>query len=168
MATILKARFVFPPLINLNSCQNSATLRWRTLSTSSTSKPPPNLLIVYHSRTGLAKQMSEALQAGAKDAANQMESPLAIKRIEAKNATLNDVLKADGYLFCCPENLASTSGQMLEFFHSKYYHCFSNDGEDGDEVSTILGKPYGLAIAAGSDGSNAARQIVSATITWFS
>ena len=43
---------------------------------------------------------------------------------------------------------------MLEFFHRSYYHCF-----DESEASLLAGRPYGLAIAAGSDGSNAARQL---------
>ena len=72
---------------------------------------------------------------------------------------LDDVLGADGYLFCAPENLASASGAMLDFFHRSYYHAFSASGEAGStdysEASLLLGRPYGLAIAAGSDGSSA-------------
>ena len=56
---------------------------------------------------------------------------------------------------------------MLEFFHRSYYHAFTDgeagaeDGEgtsaDDDPPSRLLGRPYGLAIAAGSDGSSAVR-----------
>ena len=42
---------------------------------------------------------------------------------------------------------------MLEFFHRTYYHAFS------DEAPLLLGRPFGLAIAAGSDGNGAARQV---------
>ena len=69
-------------------------------------------------------------------------------------ASTEDVLSASGYAFCASENLASTSGAMLEFFHRTYYDAF-----DGDEVSQLLGRPVAVAVAAGSDGSNAARQM---------
>ena len=114
----------------------------------------PRLLVVYHSRTGLAYQMAKSMEEGALSASKEMESPLTLQRIRASNATIDDVLNASGYLFCCPENLASASGEMLEFFHGCYYHAF-----DEEETSLLTGRPHGLAIAAGSDGTNAARQI---------
>ena len=43
----------------------------------------------------------------------------------ARDATSADLLRADAYLFLAPENLASVSGEMLEFFHSAYYSAFS-------------------------------------------
>jgi multimeric flavodoxin WrbA len=98
--------------------------------------------------------MSEAMKRGALAASKEMESPLNLLRLRAANVTIEDVLHSDGYLFCAPENLASVSGEMLEFFHRTYYHAF-----DDDETSLLTGRPYGLAIAAGSDGTNAARQI---------
>mmetsp|Transcript_32785 Transcript_32785/g.69181 ORF Transcript_32785/g.69181 Transcript_32785/m.69181 type:complete len:173 (-) Transcript_32785:776-1294(-) len=114
----------------------------------------PRLLIVYHSRTGLARQMAEAMELGARSASQQMETRLDLVRKPAFDATIGDVLQADGYLFCCPENLASASGAMLEFFHRTYYDAF-----DDRDSPLIAGRPYGLAIAAGSDGTGAARQI---------
>lgn len=81
---------------------------------------------------------------------------------------------------------AGLSGEMKEFFDRSYYTMFEvSGGSDGGgegggscdscgdeggsssggsssgsyaETSRLLGKPYGLAIAAGSDGSSAARQ----------
>lgn len=126
----------------------------RGASSSSSEILPPRLLIVYHSRTGLARQMAEAMEMGALAASVEMDSPLNLCRIRAMDATVDDVVQADGYLFCCPENLASASGEMLEFFHRSYYHAF-----DDDERSMLTGRPYAFAIAAGSDGSNAARQV---------
>jgi len=73
----------------------------------------------------------------------------------AEVTTVEDLLHYDRYLFCCLENLVSVSGEMmLEFFRRTYYHKF-----DDDETSALTGRPYGLTIAAGSDGSNAAKQI---------
>ena len=114
----------------------------------------PHLLIVYHSRTGLAQQMSEAMEYGAHYASKEMKSPLHLTRIRAADATIHDIFQSDGYLFCAPENLASASGEMLEFFHRSYYQLF-----DDHDTSLLTGRPYGLAIAAGNDGTNAAKQI---------
>ena len=70
------------------------------------------------------------------------------------------MVEADAYAFVAPENLASLSGAMLEFFHAHYYHVFtSTSGAEGDEVSQLLGRPYAAAIAAGSDGTAAAAQL---------
>ena len=119
------------------------------------------LLVVYHSRTGLAQQMSKAMERGALFVSKEMESSLQIQRRRAADATIEDVLQSDGYLFCTPENLASASGEMLEFLHRTYYHAF-----DDNENSLLTGRPYGLAIAAGSDGTNAAKQIERICTGW--
>ena len=109
--------------------------------------------------------MADALEAGALAAAAEMEvgpASFTVERRRARDATVDDVLRASGYMFCAPENLASTSGEMLEFFHRSYYHVFSADtgpGGDYTETSRLLGRPYGLAVAAGSDGRSAAKQM---------
>ena len=123
--------------------------------------PSKRVLLVWHSRTGFAEQMADALEAGALDAAEQMGGGLSLARRRAADATVEDVLRSDAYLFCGPENLASASGEMLEFFHRSYYHAFAAEGGGGgaEEVSRLLGRPYGLAVAAGSDGTGAARQL---------
>ena len=119
---------------------------------------PPRLLLVWHSRTGLARSMAEALEHGALAAASEMEAAtFTVEKKRACDATLDDLVQASGYLFCAPENLASTSGEMLEFFHRTYYHAFSSDALG--ETSRLLGKPYGIAIAAGNDGRAAAQQV---------
>ena len=63
------------------------------------------LAIVWHSRTGAARAMARAAAKGAGDQA---------KLIPAETATPNDLLAAAGYLFICPENLATMSGAMKE------------------------------------------------------
>ena len=64
--------------------------------------------------------MADALEEGARATAEEMchgTEQFELYRRRAAQATVDDVLRADGYLFCAPENLASTSGEMLEFFH---------------------------------------------------
>ena len=113
--------------------------------------------------------MADELERGAHAAASEMELALDVQRRAARDATAQDVIDADGYLFCCPENLAALSGEMKEFFDRCYYPAFcaenvmgggEGEAEKGEytEISLLLGRPYALAIAAGSDGTAAARQ----------
>jgi multimeric flavodoxin WrbA len=103
--------------------------------------------------------MTSELLRGAESAAAEMQcaNRLDIETVRAVDARPADLLGADGYLFCAPENLAALSGEMKEFFDRSYYGVFETHG-DGHEAPLIAGRPYGLAIAAGSDGRSAARQ----------
>lgn len=107
--------------------------------------------------------MADHLEQGALSAASVMGdggNELRVERKEAKDATIDDLLNADGYLFCAPENLASLSGEMKEFFDRTYYGAFQTREEPSySEDSILVGRPYGLVIAAGSDGSSAAKQV---------
>lgn len=94
--------------------------------------------------------MAMAAVEGARDviAELQAENQLDIIVKKADDAESADLLQADGMLFCAPENLASLSGAMKEFFDRCYY----------DVLDRLNGRPYALLISAGSDGSNAAKQ----------
>jgi multimeric flavodoxin WrbA len=107
------------------------------------------LLIIYHSRTGGTRQMAEA----AAEAAGA-EADAVLK--SAEQATPEDLLRADGYIFCAPENLAAISGLMKEFFDRCYYPV----------LGRIEGRPYAQMICAGSDGENAARQVARIATGW--
>lgn len=109
------------------------------------------LLIVYHSLTGGTRQMAEAARAGAAS-----EAGCAVRLLHAAQAGPADVLAADGYLFATPENLAAVSGQLKDFFDRSYYPVL-------DQVN---GRPYASLVCAGSDGSNAARQIARMATGW--
>ena len=112
---------------------------------------PKTLLIVYHSLTDGTRQMAQAARAGAAS-----ESGVDIRLLQAAQAEAADVLAADGYLFATPENLAAMSGQLKDFFDRTYYAVL-------DQVN---GRPYASLICAGSDGSNAARQIERIATGW--
>ena len=109
------------------------------------------LLIVYHSLTGGTRQMAEAARAGAAS-----EAGCVVRLLHAAQAGPADVLAADGYVFATPENLAAMSGQLKDFFDRSYYGVL-------DQVN---GRPYASLICAGSDGSNAARQIARIATGW--
>ncbi|WP_188645675.1 flavodoxin family protein [Tsuneonella deserti] len=67
-----------------------------------------------------------------------------------------DLLSASGYLFACPENLASMSGLMKEMFDRCYYPV----------LGRLEGRGYATMIAAGSDGKGAERQIDRIATGW--
>ncbi len=91
-------------------------------------------------------------RAAAAAACNECETVVRL----AGEAGPDDLLTADGYLFACPENLASLSGAMKEFFDRTYYPV----------LGQIEGRPYATMICAGSDGEGAARQIARIATGW--
>jgi multimeric flavodoxin WrbA len=98
------------------------------------------LAIIWHSRTGAADALARAAHRGAGGLA---------RRLAAHEAHPDDLLAAAGFLFVCPENLASMSGAMKDMFDRSYYPLLGH----------IEGRPYATIIAAGSDGSGAQAQI---------
>jgi len=109
------------------------------------------LLIVYHSRTGGARQMAQAAAAGA------AHEPTVTVRLETAPVSGPEaLLEANAYAFVCPENLAAMSGAMKEYFDRCYYPV----------LERLNGRPYATLICAGSDGTNAARQIERIATGW--
>jgi len=111
------------------------------------------LLVVHHTLTGGTAQMAQA----AADAARaEGGAALDVRLLRAHEAGPDDVLAAAGYIFATPENLAAVSGMMKDFFDRCYYPA----------LDQINGRPYATLVCAGSDGSNAARQIDRIATGW--
>ena len=104
------------------------------------SETEPHLLIAWHSRTGASRAMAVAAAEAGGDA---------VRLLYCDEVRPDDLLSAGAYLFVCPENLASMSGAMKEMFDRCYYPV----------LARIEGRGYATAIAAGSDGEGAQRQI---------
>jgi len=109
------------------------------------------LLIIFHSHTGGTRQMVHALREGA-----LTEGSVQVQLLHASEAGPDDVLQADGYVFATPENLAAMSGLLKDFFDRSFYGV----------LEQINGRPYATLVCAGSDGSNAARQIARIATGW--
>lgn len=107
------------------------------------------LLIVYFTRTGGSRQMAEAAAEAAREETDT-------RLLTAGEAGPDDLLRADGYIFCAPENLAAIAGGMKEFFDRCYYPV----------LGRIEGRPYAQMICAGSDGENAMRQTARIAQGW--
>jgi len=108
------------------------------------------LLVVFHSMTGGTRQMA---QAAARAAAGE---GAAARLLEARDATAEDVLAADAYIFATPENLAAIAGMMKDFFDRTYYAA----------LGRVEGRAYGVMVCAGSDGNNAVRQVARIATGW--
>ena len=109
------------------------------------------LLIVWHSRTGAAQAMAEAAARGAR---GELDIDVRLRAAEA--ASVEDLLKADGYIFAGPENLAALSGELKAFLDRTY----------SGVLDSLNGRPYAHLIAAGSDGTGAARQLARIVMGW--
>jgi multimeric flavodoxin WrbA len=107
------------------------------------------LLIVYYSKTGGSRQMAEAAYSMA------CQEVTTILKV-AEEAGPEDLLRADGYIFCAPENLAAIAGMMKDFYDRSYYPA----------LGRIEGHPYAQMVCAGSDGENAARQTARIAQGW--
>ncbi|SRR5690606_20929674 len=120
--------------------------------------PPRQLLIVWHSRTGASEQLARAALEGAHAVLQELSAGGQVHPHlkTADETTAADLLAADAFLFCAPENLGSLSGAMKEFFDRNYYAV----------LDQLNGRPYGLLIAAGSDGSGAVRQVERICTGW--
>ena len=92
----------------------------------------------------------------AEAAAEAARAEAETRLLPAEAAMPNDLLPADGYIFCCPENLAAMSGAMKEFFDRCYYPL----------LGRIEGRAYAQMVCAGSDGENACRQIARIATGW--
>jgi len=102
------------------------------------------ILIVYHSQTGKTQKMANAVAEGAKSIEGV---EVILKR--AVDATLEDLLTADGFALGTPENFGYMSGMVKDFFDRTYYGAQEKASR----------KPFVVFISAGNDGTGALRAI---------
>jgi len=102
------------------------------------------ILIVYHSQSGNTQKMAQAVAEGAKS----IEGVEVILK-KAADATLEDLLTADGLAIGTPENFGYMSGMVKDFFDRTYVGA----------QEKVFRKPFVVFISAGNDGSGALRAI---------
>jgi len=95
--------------------------------------------------------MALAAERGARRA-----SGVGVRLLPAHEAGPADVLAAQAYLWATPETLAAIAGLMKDFFDRSYYAV----------LDRIQARPYALMVCAGSDGSNAVRQVERIATGW--
>lgn len=121
-------------------------------------RPARQLLIIWHSRTGAAQQLANSALEGAQQAIEQLEAQdfLQVSMLVCTEVQARDLLQADAYLFCAPENLGSLTGAMKECLDLHYYSL----------LERVNGRPYAAIISAGSDGTSALRQLQRICTGW--
>jgi multimeric flavodoxin WrbA len=102
------------------------------------------ILIVYHSQTGRTEKMAHAVAGGAKS----IEGVEVILR-KAGDATLENLLTADGLAVGTPENFGYMSGMVKDFFDRTFYGA----------QEKAFRKPFVVFISAGNDGTGALRAV---------
>ena len=103
-----------------------------------------NILIIYHSQTGHTEQMAQAVA----DGARAIDGTTVVLK-QAGEATLADLLNADGLAIGTPENFGYMSGLVKDFFDRTFYGA----------TDKVFRKPYVVFISAGNDGTGALRAI---------
>jgi multimeric flavodoxin WrbA len=103
-----------------------------------------HLLIVFHSQSGSAQRMAEAVVRGARRA-----DGVEVRDVRALDATLDDLLWSDAVIFGTPENFGYMSGALKDFFDRTFYPAQG-------KVSQL---PYALFVKAGNDGAGAVTSV---------
>ena len=107
-------------------------------------KSMAKILIVYHSQTGNTQKMAYAVAEGAKS----IDAVEVILK-KAGDATLDDLLTADGLAIGTPENFGYMAGMVKDFFDRTFYHV----------QEKVFRKPLVVFISAGNDGTGALKAI---------
>ncbi|MDN3639617.1 flavodoxin family protein [Simiduia curdlanivorans] len=102
------------------------------------------ILLVYHSQSGNTEKLARAVSEGACE-----DGECEVRTLMAFQASLTDLLWADGLLFGTPENFGYMSGALKDFFDRTYYPA----------EAYALNLPFALFISAGNDGTGAEREI---------
>ncbi|MCK9363204.1 MAG: NAD(P)H-dependent oxidoreductase [Syntrophales bacterium] len=102
------------------------------------------ILIIYHSQTGNTAKMAQAVAAGARLIDN---TEVLLRR--AQEASLDDLLAADGLAIGTPEYFGYMSGMIKDFFDRTFYPA----------QEKVFRKPYAVFISAGNDGAGALKSV---------
>ena len=102
------------------------------------------LLIIYHSQSGSAEKLTNAVASGA-----SLEADSESRVCVALEAGLTDLLWADGLIVVMPENFGAMSGAVKDFFDRTFYPAQQYQ----------VNIPYMIVVSAGNDGSGAVSQL---------
>ena len=99
------------------------------------------LLVVYQSRSGSTRRLTEAAVEAALSAVDTMDVVVR----HAPDAGPDDVLAATGLLLATPANFGYMSGLLKDFFERIYHPC----------LERTPGRPYGLVVKGDTDADGA-------------
>ncbi len=105
------------------------------------------LLIIAHAPSLNTQAISQALEKGARAAADNLEVILA----PPLETSIEQMKSADGVIFFTPENFGYMSGALKDLFDRSYYAL----------IDSKRGTPYALIVRAGKDGAGCKRSVES-------
>ncbi len=107
------------------------------------SRPSPvkHLLIVHHSQSGNTDALAAAVRAGA----SEFSAEVTLRHRRAFDATLDDLLWANGLLIGTPENFGYLSGAVKDFLDRTYYPA----------QGKLNGLPWAMFVSCDNDGTGA-------------
>ncbi|HEX2849742.1 MAG TPA: NAD(P)H-dependent oxidoreductase [Acidimicrobiales bacterium] len=108
--------------------------------------PRRHLLVVFHSQSGGAAAMGDAVVEGARRP--DIEG-VDVRVRPALEADASDVRWAEALVLGTPENFGYMSGAVKYFFDRVYYEV----------IDTARGLPYALFVKAGHDGAGAVSSV---------
>ena len=108
------------------------------------------VLVIYCSLSGNTKAAAEAIAEGARSAGAEV----VVKN--GRDAQPADLLNSDAVALGSYDAFSYMGGGLKDFFDRTYYPV----------LERVNGRPYAVLVCAGSDGSNAARQIQRIATGW--
>lgn len=120
----------------------------------------PRLLVVHHVPTPTVRELADAVVAGARDDA--IEGVEVVVR-PALEATVADVLAADGYVLGTPANFGYMSGALKHFFDTIFLEAGGALADDGGGAPAAAGRkrPFGVWVHGRYDTTGAVRSVLS-------
>jgi len=115
----------------------------------------PQLLVVYHSRTGTTRQLVDGVLRGARAAA---EERVVVSDRHAFDAGPEDVVTAAALILATPANFGYMSGAMKDFFERIYHPC----------LERTTGLPHAIVLKGDTDvdGALAAMERIISGLGW--
>ncbi len=104
-----------------------------------------HLLLIHHSQSGNTTALAAAVRSGIAEFADEIE----LRERPALQATLDDLLWAQGLLIGTPENFGYLSGAVKDFLDRTYYPA----------QGKTLGLPWAMFVSCDNDGSGAVKAL---------
>ena len=117
------------------------------------------LLIVHHSPTATLRRITDQVVAGACD---ETIEGVDVEVVEALEAELGSIERADGFLLGTSANFGYMSGALKHFFDRHFLAMGGALADDGSGAPLSGGrKPYGLWVHGRYDTTGAVRSVLS-------
>ena len=120
------------------------------------------ILVVHHSASGGTRALVAAFCEGASSTEG-----VSVWTRSAAVATATEVRHAAALIIATPENFGYMAGSIKEFFDRVFYGCMADTTAlNGGAQSLLAGRPYGVLVCAGNDGTGAVQSVDRIVTGW--